>query len=158
MLSHIAIRARAQKVLLATCFDRAQFEALQQRTSSMAGLSVDARSNVVVSACPEATETETGKKSVDAGTQLELAKPKLSKGQSWVLTEREFTSRSVGGKSGNLAALRAKLGGLPGTAVPPSLALPFGTFEEVISSKCNAEVKAEADRLSKAVVRGRETE
>ena len=55
VLSHVAIRARSQKVLLATCFDAAELEALKSKDGQQTTLAVDASGSV---AAIESTGTE----------------------------------------------------------------------------------------------------
>ena len=46
VLSHVAIRARSQHVLLATCFDEAELESLRDLDGSTVALTVDATGSV----------------------------------------------------------------------------------------------------------------
>lgn len=154
VLSHIAIRARAQNVLLATCFERAQFDDLQEQASSQVSLSVDPKGNVVMAPAPEVDRAEANGAAPAQAKELSLVKPRLSRSGPWVLAESQFGEKLVGGKSGNLAVLRSKLGSLPGTAVPPSLALPFGTFERVLEAKCNSGTLKQLTALAEALVGG----
>lgn len=48
VLSHVAIRARSQKVLLATCFDATELSSLKAREGAQATLVVDAAGMVTV--------------------------------------------------------------------------------------------------------------
>ena len=76
--------------------------------------------------------------------------PKPQRSTAWALRESEFGAGLVGGKSGNLAALR---GQLPASiAVPASVALPFGTFERVLKDDVNQEAAAAVAKLQKELV------
>lgn len=46
VLSHVAIRARSQKVLLATCFDAAELEGLKSKEGQQTTLAVDVSGSV----------------------------------------------------------------------------------------------------------------
>ena len=50
VLSHVAIRARSQRVLLATCFEEAQLSALKQLEGGTVSLVVDASGAVTTAA------------------------------------------------------------------------------------------------------------
>lgn len=89
---------------------------------------------------------------VCSGAKLPPLKiPKPQKASAWALRESDFGAGLVGGKSGNLAALRGKL---PASiAVPASVALPFGTFERVLKDDVNQEAAAAVAKLQKQLVR-----
>ncbi|KAL6770951.1 GWD2 [Auxenochlorella protothecoides x Auxenochlorella symbiontica] len=142
VLSHIAIRARAQKVLLATCFDHGHFEGLKELAGSHAAAVVTPVGDVSLAAIDRGSvRPEAVPGSASKAPKISLAKPAMRKrGSSWVLQEPEFKASVVGGKSLNLAALRQKLDSLQDVSLPASLALPFGTFEAVLASPENAAV------------------
>ncbi|DBB11157.1 TPA: Phosphoglucan, water dikinase, chloroplastic [Trebouxia sp. C0006] len=146
VLSHVAIRARSQGVLLATCFDEAALGNIKQLEGKNVRLDVDATGAVTAteSAAASATDGAVPK----SGTKLPALKiPKPQKASAWALKESDFGPGLVGGKSGNLATLRGKL---PASiAVPASLALPFGTFERVLKDDVNAEAAAAVAKLQK---------
>jgi len=137
VLSHVAIRARAQGVLLASCADPAVFEGLQGLTGSVRA-SVSAGGDVVVraaAATAAASPSASASASSPAPPCLTLAAPTPSK--SWALAEAEFAAGTVGGKALNLAALRASAAG-SAARLPASVALPFGTCERVLADPVNA--------------------
>ncbi|EFN54548.1 hypothetical protein CHLNCDRAFT_135335 [Chlorella variabilis] len=139
VLSHIAIRARAQGVLLATCFDAEELDAIKGRAGGHVSASVTPTGSVSVAAA----EAPAGGAASGASSapRLTLQRPQSVGGSgSWVLAESEFGPGVVGGKSANLAALRSKLPA--GVQAPASIALPFGTFERVLAADCNKAVAA----------------
>lgn len=147
VLSHIAIRARAQGVLLATCFDGEELDGLR----GLAGKFVEAgvtETGAVAATVLEGGTTSTKAKAGTAGAPLALAKPETV--DKWVLREAEFKEGLVGGKSLNLAALRAKLPA--GVHAPASIALPFGTFERVLADPANSAAAAAVARAEAEAV------
>jgi alpha-glucan,water dikinase len=145
VLSHVAIRARAQNVLLASCFDPNILEALRSELEGKAvevGVTPtgDVAAIVSTAAGGKASSSSSASKSSGSSSKLTLDKPSAvgKKTTPWVLTETEFVSGAVGGKGLNLSALRGKLPATVG--MPSSIAFPFGTFERVLSDSANATV------------------
>jgi len=169
-LSHVALRARAQGVLLATCFDEAALAALAGSAGKRAALRVSAAGEVTAAlaendASSPSAAAAAAASSSKAKASLELPKP--SKTKEWVLSEEEYSAKGapVGGKAGNLAALRRKLqaaapspsssSSSPAIRIPNSVALPHGTFERLLSEPVNAALskdvarwQAEADKAA----------
>lgn len=140
VLSHVAIRARAQGVLLATCFDADKVAELKLLDGQWVEAGVLASGDVGVTPIAAPAAKASGGAG-PAGKKVKLVKAKkAASSDAWVLTETEFEAGAVGGKSRNLAALRGKL---PASInVPSSIALPFGTFERVLADPANKEVAA----------------
>jgi len=138
VLSHVAIRARAQGVLLASCVDPDAFAAVQALGGKGVKVSVSAGGDVLVAAggatAPAAPSTPSTS-NPSAPPRLTLAAPMPSK--SWALAEGEFKAGTVGGKALNLAALRTSAAG-SAARLPSSVALPFGTCERVLADPLNA--------------------
>lgn len=57
VLSHVAIRARSQKVLLASCFDQEEFSRIKQLDGTQALASIDAAGSVAVTAADSEVRT-----------------------------------------------------------------------------------------------------
>ncbi|WIA21598.1 hypothetical protein OEZ85_000786 [Tetradesmus obliquus] len=163
VLSHVAIRARTQGVLLAGCSDEEEWRHLVELEGQQMSLSV-ASSGDVIAAPPDSTaaaasaaapstdasssngsEAPSGSAAGGAAAAYQLA------GACWreqaaqmgpaflrVLQEHEFQSDVVGAKACNLAKLRKRLP--EWILVPRSVALPFGTFETVLADPVNADV------------------
>lgn len=149
VLSHVAIRARAQGVLLATCFDIDHLEFLKQlETESCVRVSISPSGDVVVDSDNGASNIPDGL----AKSKTSVAKKQAAQGRNldsnsiWVLSEDEFTGELVGGKALNLKKLHAMAGEQEGLSeaeisVPASISLPFGTFEKVIKDPKNKKVR-----------------
>ncbi|KAK9862996.1 hypothetical protein WJX84_004122 [Apatococcus fuscideae] len=140
VLSHVAIRARAQDVLLASCFapeELQQMEALQGRHVS---LSIDALGSVSATECEAAADSAgpAGSRAASS-TNIHIPAPKATK--EWVLAESGFAEGLCGGKSRNLATLRSKAP--VGVDVPTSIVLPFGTFERVLATSENKQAASD---------------
>jgi alpha-glucan,water dikinase len=136
VLSHVAIRARAQGVLLATCFDPDELARLSAMDGGYASAALSAAGNVLVAAAA-APAKAAGKPAGGGGkaAPLRLAPPAAA-AAAWALAEADFAPGRVGGKALNLAAVR---GALPAwVSVPASVALPFGAFERALADPANA--------------------
>ncbi|EFJ40001.1 hypothetical protein VOLCADRAFT_120077 [Volvox carteri f. nagariensis] len=127
VLSHLAIRARSQRVLLATCFDDNAWKSWQGLAAAEASAAA-----VVDPAVPELTS-------------------------AWAVSESYFRLGLVGAKALNLSTLRRRLteaasgGSKYDIGVPASVALPYGTFERVLAEEPrNAAAAAEVERLTAA--------
>lgn len=149
VLSHVAIRARAQKVLLASCFDVAEMEALRGLNGKVAEVAVTPGGGEVQARVVDGGLDTYVEEQLDDGAKNRKAKgtkaPKLKKrGDSTApsaVSEAKFTAELVGNKALNLAALRSQK--LPDWIhIPASIALPFGTFERVLSDPANAAAAA----------------
>eukprot|EP00200_Dunaliella_tertiolecta_P010550 CAMPEP_0202370036 /NCGR_PEP_ID=MMETSP1127-20130417/1744_1 /ASSEMBLY_ACC=CAM_ASM_000462 /TAXON_ID=3047 /ORGANISM="Dunaliella tertiolecta, Strain CCMP1320" /LENGTH=1145 /DNA_ID=CAMNT_0048965873 /DNA_START=13 /DNA_END=3450 /DNA_ORIENTATION=- len=160
VLSHAAIRARAQQVLLASCNDTTQWEGLQtlaaeaKAASKAVTLTVtpegDVRGLLGGDIALEAAKSGASGAGAAAGAPKRLQQPMPS--AKWALQESEFgTAGQVGGKASNCSSLAAmaRSGALPEwLQVPASMALPWGTFERVLQDPSNAQVaKAVASGL-----------
>ena len=168
-LSHVALRARAQGVLLATCFDEAALAGLAKSAGKRAALKVSAAGEVTAalaendsasSSAAAAAAVASSSKAENASLEL----PKPAKTKEWVLSEEEYSAKGapVGGKAGNLAALRQKLAAASSSSsssssirIPNSVALPHGTFERLLTEPVNASLakdvarwQAEADKAA----------
>ncbi|BDA48979.1 Alpha-glucan water dikinase, chloroplastic [Coccomyxa sp. Obi] len=136
VLSHVAIRARSQKVLLATCFDEAALEELRAMADQTVSLTTDPSGSIAASPLDPAAGALSANGSSAAAALPPLAVPKPKETSKWALQEADFGPGLVGGKSANLAKLRGKVA--DGVAVPASVALPFGAFERTLQDPSNA--------------------
>jgi len=154
VLSHIAIRARNQKVLLASCHDEAIFSALvdANQAHKYVKVAVDSTMQVSLEAAQSAGAAALGTK---AATSVKLAAADLAPSSAkFVMLDSAFAHGCLGGKSNNLQLLRkpdakALLGA--DVALPSSVALPFGVFERVLASPENAAVAAKLQELEAAL-------
>ncbi|KAK9807043.1 hypothetical protein WJX72_011773 [[Myrmecia] bisecta] len=145
VLSHVAIRARSQGVLLASCFDAAELDRLRQLEGHTVSVSVDAMGGVVAQRAREEEASTSNGASKNGAPALRIPAP--TKSAAWALPEAQFAEGVVGGKSRNLASIRSKLP--DSIAVPASAALPFGTFERVLADGANTPVAADVAGLQK---------
>jgi alpha-glucan,water dikinase len=155
VLSHIAIRARNQKVLLASCHDAGAYGALVEANKAHKFLKVSVDGNHQV-AC-EAAESAGGVAGGGKGSakSVTLAAPDLGPSKAkYVLVDSAFAQGCLGGKSNNLQLLRkpeakALLG--DDVQLPSSVALPFGAFERVLALPSNGAVVAKLTQLENAL-------
>eukprot|EP00897_Mesotaenium_endlicherianum_P008242 jgi/Mesen1/7446/ME000389S06789 len=145
VLSHVAIRARNSNVLLATCFEPAQLDALKALAGKVVETAVDGASNVTLRELPNAAAAASGAGKAAASPAPSVTLEPILETKEWAIGESKFKKGLVGGKSGSIAKLRASLPST--TGVPASVTLPFGTFERVLAASENASVAAEVDSL-----------
>jgi len=157
VLSHIAIRARAQSVLLATCYDPAVLDEIKGLISGD-GITVqavlDPTGSVAVS--PASADALTSK-SAAAGSKTSKKTNKkktasISATDSWVLQGTDFQEGRVGGKSLNTQRL-AQMAQAQDIRVPKSVALPYGTFQKVLEDPTNAAAKKTIADLAAALAK-----
>lgn len=145
LLSHIAIRARNTGVMLASCADQSMWDAFTSKEGELCKLSVDATSGAVVAAEATAAEATMPGSSSQSGDEakVELVKPASLK--AWTLLPAEYSPDTVGGKAMSLSKLGAQTAALgDGVSVPPSFAVPFGSFERALSADSEADAAMNA--------------
>jgi alpha-glucan, water dikinase len=136
----VAVRARNAGVLFASCFEAPVFDALKNLSERWIQLEVNAGGDVAfqeTSAGPKRQHSEILRKPVPL-----IAPPENA---PWVILPRQFTRELAGGKSNNLNGLRGKLP--EWIQFPPSMTLPFGTFERVLNAPVNRELKGAYEAL-----------
>ena len=137
VVSHIAIRARNQGVLLATCYDEGVFEKLKAGEGRLMAVEIDAAGEVHLE---PAEEVE--KQDITAGGRhprsfhMDVAE---SPDAPYAIAPDRFEKGLVGGKSLHLKELRERLPDW--LHVPVSVALPFGTLEKVLGTEANRDVR-----------------
>ncbi|MGD8757256.1 MAG: PEP/pyruvate-binding domain-containing protein [Deltaproteobacteria bacterium] len=129
IVSHVAIRARNARVLLATCYDSGIIERLQSLNGRWLRVTTSAAGDVVFEEIPG--ETEKGLVPM-ARVAANLSRPEFT---AYAISPDRFTRENVGGKSNNLKHLKGRLP--PWIYLPSSVALPFGVFEKVLSQELN---------------------
>ena len=151
VLSHIAIRARAQSVLLATCYDAGVLESIKALAGGE-GRAVqavlDATGSVAVTAC--ADDVVLTKAKSTSSKSKKTSTSKITPTDSWVLASAAFEDGRVGGKSLNTQRLREMADG-QGIRVPQSVALPYGTYQKVLNDPSNATAKKTIAELTAAI-------
>ncbi|CAL5022240.1 unnamed protein product [Urochloa decumbens] len=152
VLSHVSVRARNSKVLFATCFDPEILSELQQNdgklisvkpTSSDISYRETAESELLVANSPTADDDK-------SGLTISLVKKQFP--GKYAICADEFSDEMVGAKSRNIAYLKGKVP--PSVGVPTSVALPFGTFETVLSDKMNKDVAQNVKLLKEKLIQG----
>jgi alpha-glucan,water dikinase len=158
VLSHIAIRARAQSVLLATCFDNGTFESIKEFAGSgkAVEVTVDGSGSVSWSGCDLRARVDSASASQKASS-TDLDEHSRSIGSitlsdSWVIDSSSFEKTRVGGKALNIRRLSC-LASDSGINVPRSVALPYGTYEKVLNDPANAGVKRAIEDLTAALAK-----
>jgi len=157
VLSHIAIRARSQGVLLATCFDEGELGSVKEMEGKWVEAGTLPSGDVAVQVAIAPTNSCSSSNGDSGAVKKKARSKKLLSGKkkpeellpagTWVLQESAFTDELVGGKSKNLADLRSKLPA--GVGAPNSVTLPFGCFEKVLASSENAAVAKMVASLEK---------
>lgn len=145
VLSHIAIRARAQSVLLATCFDASTIQAIKDvaEETEQVQASVDGTGTVLVSPAEKGALSASGGDS-SAPAAIKEFNAKITPSSSWSLEQPSFSEHTVGGKALNLHTLF----NIPSIRIPKSLAIPYGTYEKVIADPSNAKVRQRIETLT----------
>lgn len=140
LVSHVAVRARNAQVLFASCSDPGVLEQLKALRGRHLQVGVTKAGDVTwretASTQPRATETP-GRRPLGA-----RERPVFTR---FAVTMDQFTPGVVGGKSCSQANLRGKLPDW--VHQPPSMALPFGSFEKVLASPVNREAARQYEEL-----------
>ncbi|MCL5024585.1 MAG: hypothetical protein M1497_14720 [Nitrospirae bacterium] len=143
VLSHIAVRARNAGILFATCYDSDELDHLR----SLRGHALKA----AVGRTGEVAFEESRYSGAPAAPRAPVvrARPPRPDFTAYVLPMDDFTEQSVGGKSYNLKRLQGRLP--EWIRIPPSVALPFGVFEKVLSEDFNSGPAGEYEELAQRV-------
>jgi alpha-glucan, water dikinase len=142
-VSHVAIRARNQGVLLATCYDTETFEKLRSWDGRFLDVEIDSSGDVRLEPTEESSEPSgTGGGEPARSVYVNFAEPPDA---PYALTTEEFKERLVGGKSLHLKQLRGRLP--EWIHLPVSVALPFGTFNKVLGTEANRKACERYERL-----------
>eukprot|EP00887_Chlorella_sp_A99_P007269 scaffold2.g7269.t1 len=149
VLSHLAVRSRNMHVLFATCYEPKQLESIARMKGKQLAFDTTAAGAVK---WHEADAAEAAAAAgADAGGARRLAlsvriPPWCGK---WVVGMDAYAPDVVGAKSKNLASLRGRL---PSSiALPASVTVPFGAFEEALKRKENKKLAGELAAAVKAV-------
>ena len=126
-LAHVSVRARNNKVLLAVCFDEAEFESILGFVDSWVKITMVSSGISVVRS--EKTETEAFET-----ISREVKQPKPL--ESIAIQSESFGEGKTGAKANNCAQLKIRLPSRIG--VPSSIALPYGVCEYVLSQSENS--------------------
>lgn len=139
LVAHVAVRARNERVLFATCFDEETFTDLKARAGQILIFSVAGGADIqYVEGKVAASEQETAA----ARGALTIRRRSFSQ---WAVGAEAFSREIVGGKSNNLGALRGRLSDW--IKFPRSMALPFGALEQVLAAPENVSTAHKLDTL-----------
>ncbi|KAL1550864.1 alpha-glucan, water dikinase [Salvia divinorum] len=150
VLSHVSVRARNSKVCFATCFDPnilADIEAHEGKLLRLKPTSAD----VVYSEMKD-DELVTSAESNEAPSAPSLSLERKQFSGRYAIASEEFTDELVGAKSRNIAHLKGKVPSW--VNIPTSVALPFGTFEAVLSDNSNQVVAEKLLLLKRKLYEG----
>jgi alpha-glucan,water dikinase len=146
VVSHLAIRARNQGVLLATCYDEAVFEKVRSWEGRFMELSIDGTGELRFEPAEQREERLGANGKPVASVKTISAEPPDA---PFAVTSEEFEEGLVGGKSLHLKQLQGKLPDW--IHLPASVALPFGTFKKVLGAEANRITREHYERLSARV-------
>jgi len=141
-VSHLAIRARNQGVLLATCYDKEAFEKLKSLEDRFMDVKIDASGQVRLEPAEEGKGIPSGGEQPVATVETRYAEPPDA---PYALNAEAFEEQLVGGKSLHLHQLKGRLPDW--IHLPASVALPFGTFEKVLKEESNRKTREQYEKL-----------
>ncbi|MFS7898881.1 putative alpha-glucan, water dikinase [Helianthus anomalus] len=150
VLSHVSVRARNSKVCFATCFDPNILDDLRSKEGKLLKLkptSADIKYSEV-----QEGDLKRSKNTEDVGQSPSIKLVKKQFAGKFAISSEEFTSEMVGAKSRNIAYLKGKVPSWVG--IPTSIALPFGTFEKVLSDELNQGVSGKLQILKEKLAAG----
>ncbi|MFC1642283.1 phosphohistidine-like domain-containing protein [Myxococcota bacterium] len=138
LVSHVAVRARNAHVLFASCYDQAAWTELEAQV----GLELEAESSSDGSLLWKRT-LRSGP--LDPPQTAPRASLRRTQWAGFACSEDRFGPERVGAKSISLARLRRLLP--DAVQIPPSVALPFGSFEATLQDQVNTELHREYQKL-----------
>lgn len=142
-LSHVAIRARNQQVLLASCDEEDKLESLRKNSGAFVRVQVSASGDVTWKG---AEKNNAGPTATAGKATPQLKVPAPPEPPKVILPISEFTkhSKCLGGKSLHLAELQPKDGAY---SIPVSATVPYRSFEKALGFKPNEGIKEELDEI-----------
>eukprot|EP01025_Chloroclados_australasicus_P029393 TRINITY_DN2937_c0_g1_i13.p1 TRINITY_DN2937_c0_g1~~TRINITY_DN2937_c0_g1_i13.p1 ORF type:complete len:933 (-),score=168.34 TRINITY_DN2937_c0_g1_i13:30-2582(-) len=159
VLSHVSVRARNMKALFAACYEEETLQQLREAEGKVTEFNVTAAGQVTWEFTDE-SEMYQPEATMEMDSSRGLMRTKSRRLRIdipewcglWVVKMKQFGDGIVGAKSKNLAALR---GQIPDWInLPPSVTLPFGTYEEVLAQDNNKNVAKELKQALKEVSKG----
>ncbi|KAK9867578.1 hypothetical protein WJX84_002715 [Apatococcus fuscideae] len=143
VLSHVSVRARNMKVLFAVCHADEPLKELEGLAGKTLAVKTSAAGNVTWEEVEAAQGSGTQEQEAKPKRKLEVKVPEWC--GKWVVAMDAFKDGVVGAKSKNIAGLRGKLP--KEIALPPSVTIPFGSFEEALGSKANLQIREQLEEL-----------
>lgn len=144
LVSHIAVRARNEGVLFASCFAEEALVQLRALHGQFVRLELTGSGDVTFALGAADRPTSDGAPRREARPNPGRARPTPT--GSFALSASEFDDARVGQKSLNLARLAASLPDW--VQVPASVAIPFGVLERTLGSPDNRALAATYARLT----------
>ncbi|XP_042064043.1 alpha-glucan water dikinase, chloroplastic-like isoform X1 [Salvia splendens] len=133
VLSHVSVRARNSKVCFATCFDPNILTDIEAREGKLLSLKPTSADVVYSEMKDDGLVSSANSNEASSTPSLSLERKQFS--GRYAISSEEFTNELVGAKSRNIAHLKGKVPSW--VNIPTSVALPFGTFEAVLSDNLN---------------------
>eukprot|EP00425_Heterocapsa_triquetra_P045917 CAMPEP_0195086646 /NCGR_PEP_ID=MMETSP0448-20130528/26720_1 /TAXON_ID=66468 /ORGANISM="Heterocapsa triquestra, Strain CCMP 448" /LENGTH=1227 /DNA_ID=CAMNT_0040120147 /DNA_START=81 /DNA_END=3764 /DNA_ORIENTATION=- len=143
VLSHVAIRARNQQVLLASCDDDALLAQLHGLAGQRMKLTVGPSGDVTWSKAA-AGEGVSDAAAAQAPKQLKVVPPPAPPALILPMSNFAANRKSLGGKSFHLSELNPKAGDYK---VPVSCTVPFGMFDKVLADPINEDFRERLEEL-----------
>lgn len=140
VLSHVAIRARNQQVILASCDDDSMLGDLRRYDGMPLKTEINATGDVTWSrpSAADAAKMNSPDAKASPPSIKMAAAPPAPKTKALSMSSFVANSKSLGGKSLNLAKLMPKLS--TDYDLPKSVTIPFGVFEESLANPENEAV------------------
>jgi alpha-glucan, water dikinase len=139
LVAHVAVRARNEQVLFATCFDEEIFADLKTRVGQSLIVSVAGGGDI------QYVEGEVSTPSQETSSVSGAPAIRRRSFTQWAVGADAFDPEIVGGKSNNLGALRGRLSDW--IRFPRSMALPFGAFEQALAAPENSPTASKLETL-----------
>ena len=151
VLSHVSVRARNCSVLFATCYDAGLLEEWRAQEGKFVAVNLSAAGDVSYAAAAAPSAAGAAEKAGANATRTKgaVAMQKPAWCGEYAVGMDAFAPGVVGAKSKNLANLRGKLP--EWIQLPPSMAVPFSTLDEVLKVAANKAVREEVEKEYKAV-------
>jgi alpha-glucan,water dikinase len=142
-LSHVAIRARNQHVLLASCDEESILEGLRSAAGSSVLVEI-APSGVKWAPCAKAGDSDKAAKSATKSVMQKIVPPPQP--PATVIPASAFIQhkKSLGGKSLHLAELKPDKDKY---SVPVSATIPYRTFEKALKDPANDGIEEELEEI-----------
>ncbi|CAN1825825.1 Alpha-glucan water dikinase 2 [Linum perenne] len=151
ILSHVSIRARNSKVCFATCFDQNVLRNLKMKDGKVVSIKIKSMNLIISEISVSDLSPHPSVLSYILRKPAVTLRRKTFCGKYAVAVD-EFSTEMVGAKSCNIRFLQERVSSW--IKIPNSVALPFGTFETVLSEDINKELASRILGLQKSVSGG----
>jgi len=144
------VRARNNKVLLAACLESEGpiVSKVMEIINGYASIEIKGNS-LEIKKLDKLESTETSPKTSESKSKPELIMPQ-SEIKEYVLQAKDFERTKVGAKSNNLNKIRGKIEDW--ILLPNSIALQFGSIEDILNAESNEKIRNELDDTLKSVL------